>query len=373
MVVCCHAGEGKFRFHGSVFDAATKTPLPGATVFLPALQKGAAANQAGEFSIADLEPGTYHVFCQFIGYATIELTLTVAKDTEQDFNLMPATLEGAAVTVTGARDPVTDSKQAVTALSSEELNTVRGQTLGETLKEIPGVTTLQTGPAIAKPVIRGLHSQRVLVLNAGVPQEGQQWGGEHAPEIDPFAPARIEVLKGAAGVEYGMGAIGGVIRIIPRELPVSGLEGELALNAFSNNRQGAGSLLLEGAGQLLSGLGWRVQGSARKAGDAHSPQFNMQNTGFIESDYSATLGYTKPRGSLMLLYSHFGTTLGIYRGAHVGNLTDLNRALERGQPAADTDFSYDITNPKQEIAHDLLSLRAEYHLGDLGRPAGFVD
>jgi len=369
-IAASHAGiwtAGKIRFKGRVFDAATKAPLPGATIFFPALQKGAVSNQNGEFNIDGLEKGTYKVACQFIGYTTIELTLSLSKDTEQNFNLKPKTLEGSEVTVTGERDPLKDAKQAVTVLSSEELDKMRGQTLGETLKEIPGVTTLQTGPSIAKPVIRGLHSQRILVLNAGVPQEGQQWGGEHAPEIDPFAPARIEVLKGAAGVEYGVGAIGGVIRIIPCELPASGIDGELTLNAFSNNRQGAGSLLFEGANLLFSGLGWRMQGSLRKAGDAHAPKFNLQNTGFEEGDYSGTLGFQKSRGGVQLIYSHFGTTLGIYRGAHIGNVSDLLHAIERGEPASNTDFTYDVKGPKQEISHNLLSLKADYHLGSLGK------
>lgn len=350
----------KIRLHGRIFDAASRSPLPGATVFLPSVRRGAVANGNGEFSIENLAPGTYKIICQYLGYTNVELALALSKDTEQDFYLQPATLKGAEVTITAEREKFHESKQAVTILTPQDLDKIRGQTLGETLKEIPGVATLQTGPSLAKPVIRGLHSQRVLVLNAGVPQEGQQWGGEHAPEIDPFAPARIEVLKGAAGVEYGVGAIGGVIRIIPRELPASGLDGELTVNAFSNNRQGAGSLLLEGANQFISGLGWRVQGSLRKAGDAHSPQFNMQNTGFEEADYSATLGYEKGRGRAQLIYSHFGTTLGIYRGAHLGNVTDLRRAIAHGQPAAETEFSYDIKGPKQEISHNLLSMKAEY-------------
>jgi iron complex outermembrane receptor protein len=84
---------------------------------------------------------------------------------------------------------------------------------------LAGVTTLQTGSSISKPVIHGLHSNRILIMNNGVRQEGQQWGSEHAPEIDPFIATRLSVVKGAAGVRYGSDAIGGVILVEPEELP----------------------------------------------------------------------------------------------------------------------------------------------------------
>ncbi|MDE0003307.1 MAG: TonB-dependent receptor, partial [Rhodospirillaceae bacterium] len=235
----------------------------------------------------------------------------------------------------------------------------RGQTVGETLESLPGVSTLTTGPAVSKPVLRGVHSARVLVLNAGITQEGQQWGGDHAPEIDPFSPARIEVLKGAAGVQYGAGAIGGVIRIEPPELPTRpGMGGRINTNLFSNNRQGAGSLLLQGALRRLGGLMWRVQGSLRRAGDAHAPVHVIRNSGFDERDYSVALGYTTDRVDTEAYFSHFGTWIGIFKGAHIGNTTDLRRTIERGDPTIVGSFTYEIDNPRQRVDHDLLSVRS---------------
>ncbi len=358
----------KVRFFGKVFDAKTKTPLPGANIYLPALQTGATTDREGKFNMPALPSGTYLLRCTYIGYEKLELTIALTVDREQTLHLQPTTLEGEAVTIISKRDQLTESKQALTVLDPKKLEKTRGQTLGESLKEIPGVTTLQTGPAISKPVIRGLHSQRILVLNAGVQQEGQQWGGEHAPEIDPFSPSRIEVLKGAAGVQYGAGAIGGVIRVSPRELRVTpGFGGELTLNGFSNNLQGAGSLLLEGASKRFAGWGWRAQGSMRKAGDAQSPNFKIQNSGFAERDWSSALGYHNDRTGLELYYSHFGTELGIFRGAHIGNVTDLLRAIERGRPATNTEFSYDVKPPKQDISHNLLSIKGHHQIASLGR------
>lgn len=356
------------RLFGNVLDGKTKTPLPGANLYFPELQKGTVTDAEGKFSLPNLPLGAHKLQITYIGYEKFEIALVLKTDLEKSFYLQPTVLEGREVTVISKRDQLTESKQALTVIEAKDLEKARGQTLGESLKEIPGVTTLQTGPSIAKPVIRGLHSQRIVVLNAGVQQEGQQWGGEHAPEIDPFSSSRIEVLKGAAGVQYGAGAIGGVIRVSPRELRVSpGFGGELSLNGFSNNLQGAGALLFEGASKRFAGWGWRVQGSARKAGDAQSPDFKIQNSAFTERDWTSALGYHNDRTGLELYYSHFGTELGIYRGAHIGNVTDLLRAIERGEPTTDTEFSYDVKPPKQDISHNLLSIKGHHQIASLGR------
>lgn len=359
------------RFSGRVIDKETKQPLPGAQIFFPELQRGGMADDNGRFVIAALPVGEHRVRCRLLGYATLEEMVQMLGDADHVFPLVPAPLEAPEVTVTAKlvdRAGLAGSNQSVAVLRAGDLEKARGQSLGETLEGIAGVTVLQTGPAVAKPVVRGLHSDRVLVLNAGVAQEGQQWGGEHAPEIDPFAPGRIEVLKGAAGVQYGAGAIGGVIRVEPRPLrDQPGFGGQVWLNGFSNNLQAAGSLLLEGAPRQMPGLAWRLQGSVRRAGDARTPDFNIRNSGFAERSGSLGLGYDKGRATAEIYFSHFATELGIFTGSHLGNLTDLLRAIARGRPSTDSDFSYEIRPPKQTISHNLLSVRSSLPAGRLGR------
>ncbi len=363
------ASDGTVELSGQVYNEKTKEPLPGATVFLPELKIGDVADEDGVFSIKGVARGRFKVVCQLLGYGELSKELLLHENTEIEFPLEPKVLKMSEVTVTADAELIKlmRSNQSVSVLESRELERTRGQTFGETLKEVPGVTVLQTGPSISKPVIRGLHSQRVLVLNAGLPQEGQQWGAEHAPEIDPFAPARIEVLKGAAGVEFGSSAIGGVVRVEPRAIAdIRGFGGQATVNMFSNNRQGAGSVMLEGFSPVIDGLGWRLQGSLRRAGDSETPDYVINNSGFDEKDWSFAAGLVRDRGSLELYYSHFGTELGIYRGSHIGSLTDLERAIERGRPVVERDFTYDIDAPKQQVTHDLLSLKGKYSFESVG-------
>ncbi len=352
---------------GYAYDAEG-APLPGVNVYVPAAGRGASASADGAFRVADLPPAAYEVVFSYVGFAKETRTVDLrAGDATLTVTLTAATLAPGEIVVTAERDEaLTPGGLSAATLDAEELDAVRGQTLGATLAKLPGVTTLSTGPSIAKPVVRGLHSSRVLVLNDGVRQEGQQWGGEHAPEIDPFAAGRIEVIKGAAGVEYGAGAIGGVIRVEPLPLPEApGVGGRLSTNAFSNSLQGAASLVVEGAPAAVEGLAWRVQGSARRAGSARTPDYVLGNTAFAERSGALTLGYDRGRLSAEAQISRFRTELGIFRGAHIGNLNDLRDAIARERPLGDAPFSYEIDAPKQRITHDVLSVRAGYAL-----PAG---
>lgn len=352
-------GASAQTLRGTVRDE-TGMPLPGAQVVIEAQNRGVVTDGGGRYLLENLDAGEAVVRVRFVGFALWEraVLLQRGETTTLNVQLVPETLRLGDVVVEGAQDQLTRRTQSATTLTEAELARTRGQTLGETLERLPGVTTLSTGPSISKPVVRGLHSQRLVVLNAGVPQEGQQWGGEHAPEIDPFAPAQIELIRGVAGVEYGVGAIGGVIRVEPRELPVApGVGGEVQLNAFSNNRQGAGSVMLEGATAKVRGLGWRVQGSLRRAGDAAAPDYGLVNTGFSERNALFAVGLHRARFGVDVQASRFQTDLGIFKGAHIGGAEDLRLILENGQPFMTAPFTYRIEAPKQAITHDLLSVQ----------------
>jgi len=137
-----------------------------------------------------------------------------------NFLLFSTAQELKSITITGGvikRDQITTAIKTI--LSGAELEATRGLSLGESLKSIAGVNSLQTGPSISKPVIHGVYSNRVLIMNNGVRQEGQNWGNDHAPEIDPFIATKVTVIKGAASIRYGSDAIGGAILLDPKDLP----------------------------------------------------------------------------------------------------------------------------------------------------------
>ncbi len=114
-------------------------------------------------------------------------------------------------TVTGKRH--SEVTQQMEAVSTESVLAKVGMSLGNHLAELQGVDQLSTGATVAKPVIQGQHSNRLIIVNNGIRQEGQQWGQDHAPSINPADDARLTVLKGASGVRYGANAIAGVVLV----------------------------------------------------------------------------------------------------------------------------------------------------------------
>lgn len=324
---------------------------------------GTTTDRRGGFQLQGLPPRELRLTVGMLGYGTVERrvdlrggngTLVVVLEEA------PVALEGVVVSGESAElDRLLRDSRSVARMTAQEIGRERGQTLGETLGHLPGVSVIQYGPSIAKPVVRGLHSHRVVMMNGGVRQEGQQWGSEHAPEIDVFAPAEIRVVKGPGSVVYGSDALGGVVRLEHRPLPaLGGFSGELTGNAFANNRQGAGSLLLEHASLPFPGLGALAAStriSARRAGDAATPTYTLRNTGFAELNVGAAMGVVRDWGTSEFRASRFDTELGLFTGAHVGNFDDLQRAMSQEPTGAD--FSYDIGNPRQEVTHTMGSWR----------------
>jgi len=361
--------------HGIVEDSVTGRAIEQADVIVeiaPTTRTAAGAtfrkrtDDHGRFDFLDLPATIVTIRVRAIGYVqdvrTLDLT---SSDRLITVHLIAATnmLQEIAVRADTLAERL-GRVMATSTLNAAALSKTRGQTLGETIKNLPGVALIQFGPSIAKPVIRGLNSQRVLVMNAGMKQEDQQWGTEHAPNIDSFDASSVTVVRGAATVLYGADAIGGVVRVDQAAVPDTGrLHGDVAINLFSNSRQGALSMGAEG-GQLrlpvVGTTGFRVRFTSRAAGNGAAPDYYLSNTGFRELNGSATLGVARSWGTADVRLSRFGTELGVLRQAHVGNAEDLQRAMTT-EPT-DSAFSYGIGRPNQRVEHTTLRVRTTFAL-----------
>ncbi|MDU0370998.1 TonB-dependent receptor [Hymenobacter endophyticus] len=352
---------------GRVQDHESRSALAGATVVVLETRQATQTEPDGHYHLDNLCPGIYHVQVSFVGFApeVTEVRLTAAA--YRDFRLHPdaVALKGAVVSGQRAAAPTT---QATATLTEKDLQQTRGETLGEALQKVNGVTALQTGPGIFKPMIHGLHSNRVTILNNGVRQEGQQWGQEHGPEIDPFLASQLTVVKGAASVRYGSDAIGGVVLVQPRPLRDSvGTGGELNLVGMSNNGLGAASGMVEGNLRRLPALSWRAQGTVRKAGTMRAPGYYLKNSGLEEGNFSGSLGWRKPTYGVELFYSQFNTRIGILPAAHVGNQQDFLLAVARNRPLETSGFTYDIERAYQQVQHQVLKVTGFVKTGSAGR------
>lgn len=356
-----------FTLSGKIIDEHDKSPLLFATVFIKELERGSVSDDKGNYTIDNLCKGDYTIIVSHLGCEPITETITITKSKKHNFYPEHHSEELREFTLKedGYKEEKTVARKE---LSVKELNQSRGKSLGESLKKITGVNALNTGSSISKPIIHGMHSDRVLILNNGIRQEGQQWGNEHAPEIDPYIANKLIVIKGAEGIRYGANAIAGVVLVEPKALrDSSGVNGELNLAGASNGQLGVSSAMLDGNIGKLKGLSWRLQGTLKRSGNVQTPDYYMKNTGLKEYNFSWALGFNKERYGVETFYSQFNTDIGIFSAAHIGNLTDLQRAIDAEEPLESADFTYNIDRPYQHIEHELFKVKAYLATGKVGK------
>ena len=338
---------------GRVTDAETGVPLPGASVAAPALDRGVSTDADGRFTLADLPPGDVRLVVSFVGYRSDVRTVRLGDGPAAlEIALVPSIVESPDVTVTArARaSDVLSTPQSVAVVDQEVLDRAGGATPFDALDEVAGVRLLRTGPGIAKPVIRGLTSQRVLVVNDGVRQEGQGWGDEHGPEVGAADVDRVEVVRGPASLLYGSDALGGVVQTTPSDLFAGGpVHGEAALTGATDTQQTGGTLALGG---VRGDVAAEVRAGALRAGLVRTPDGLVPNTALDTETLSGRLGVRLgERGRLGVEASAFRQSLGLFE------------AEDGAVLLSEADGRFDIAMPRQGVGHDRALVRLDAPLG----------
>lgn len=349
---------------GRVTEAETGEPLAYASIHITEVDRGAVTDENGNYAIPNLCAGQdYTIEVRHVECAHLTQVVRLTENVATDFHLLHNAVLGEVVIAEKALPPA--PVQAESTVESADLAATQGVNLGETLKKLPGVTTLNTGSTIAKPVIQGLHSNRIAIVSDGVALEGQQWGSEHAPEIDPFTAEKITVVKGAAGLRYGVGALAGAVVLEPAPLrEKAGVGGWLTLGAVSNGWGGvaAGAVDWHLPGRSLA---LRLQGTVKRSGNLKAPDYRLGNTGVAEFDFSASAGWKNGRWTHDVSVSRFSQQLAILRSSHIGNITDLQQAIASDSPLNNPDvFTYKIDRPYQQVAHNVLKYKVQNRLSE---------
>lgn len=357
-----HSQSCDLVLKGRISDSDNNENLGFAIIKLLNTDKIVQTNENGDFVLDNLCPGNYKLFVQHIGCKDTVFSIEMSISKKMTFKLPHSINNLGEVDIMDKRLEIKKT-QTEDKLSAEDIQKTKGQNLGDILKNLSGVTTLNTGATISKPMIHGMQGYRLLILNNGIRQEGQQWGNEHAPEIDPFMAKKISVIKGVSAIRYGSDAIAGVVLVEPDELPdTASVTGEINLVGLSNGQTGASSAILQGNFEKLKYLSWRLQGTLKKGGSIKTPTYFLDNTAVEEKNFSYGLNYHRKKWGVEFYYSQFNAKNGIFKGSHIGNLTDLESALKYGKPIDSlAAFSYDIGRPYQNVTHELIKGLAHYH------------
>ncbi|WP_240743394.1 TonB-dependent receptor [Ilyomonas limi] len=354
LIFFAQSNKPKGFLSGKVTDKISGQVLPGATVYIHELNTGAITNDSGYFKTPQVNAGTYTVEISYQGYAAdVEQVKVAADNTMKEFKLSPTYVEQQAVTVTGVSSATSTKRasQPITIVRHDDLVKTTSSNLIDALsKTVPGVSSITTGPAISKPVIRGLSYNRVVVVNDGIRQEGQQWGDEHGIEIDDYSAQRVEVLKGAASLMYGSDAIAGVINI-QTQLPAP--EGTIRGNIISeyqtnNNLRGLGGNI----GGTKNGFHWNGYGSFKGAQDYRNPyDGRVFNSKFYNANFGGMVGITKSWGHSYLLVSNFNQHVGMVEGERDSATGAFIKADASGSSSTATEEDFKKIAPEVPYQH----------------------
>ncbi|NJB35540.1 TonB-dependent receptor [Croceivirga sp. JEA036] len=351
---------------GTVKDFHDNSILEGATVVVVGTNQYAVTDENGYYQLQNLCPGKIEVEVSHISCNTRIEELEITEDTTQNFSLEHhfEALKEVKVIGDAVHDKTNSSQEA--SITAATLDENSAGNLGDILKNVSGITTLNTGASIVKPSIHGLNGSRVLILNDGVRMQDMEWGDEHAPNVDPNSIGNIRVIKGASALQYGGDALGGVIVMDQNTFfNRDTLYGKTIINGISNGRGGNITTKLT----KVFDNHWHISANAslKKLGDQEAPNYILSNTGVQEAGFSINMGRHGYKQGFNAKYAYFDTEIGILRASHIGSVGDLILAINNDVPLVINDFTHDINNPKQKVNHHLSKLEYYRRFKNLGK------
>ncbi|WCO03292.1 TonB-dependent receptor [Psychroserpens ponticola] len=357
VITTSKAQECSLTFLGELTDFHDGTPISAANIYIKNTERYVISDFDGKFKIENLCKGDLTLVISHIGCETKTVTYNIISDTFKSIDIEHHIEELNEVSVTGVISRKETKTAQETVLKTKILEKYSASNLGDALKEVSGVSSINTGNSIVKPMVNGMHSSRLLILNNNVRLQDQEWGIEHAPNIDINSAGQISVIKGSGALAYGGDAIGGVVVISPsRPILKDTLYGKTIFGGQINGRGYNISTKLNK--NYESGWFANIQASVKQNGDFETPDYVLTNTGSKSQGLSFRVGKKRFESGFEIFYSYLNNEIGILSSSHIGSVNDLINAINSKQPEIIRDFSYDIDSPKQEVVHHLL--KAQY-------------
>mgnify|MGYP005622159723 FL=1 len=369
LLLCCsmqsYSQDCNNTLYGSLLDIHDGSVLTGATVIVAQTGVGVLTDLDGNFVISNLCSATYQLQISHPSCSTKAFSVLIKDDTQKTFKLEHHLESLNEIIVNGKKTNRATKSIYENLVDQKTITTFSSGSLGDALNSISGVSSLNTGNTVVKPMINGLHSSRVLIINNGVQMQDQEWGAEHAPSIDINAVGTLKVIKGAGALQYGGNAIGGVVIASAPKVPLlDSLYGKTILSGSSNGLGGTVSSSLTRSNQ--NGFFTAVQGSLKRYGDFNAPNYNLSNTGVFERNIAATIGFNRIDYGVEAYYSLFKNEIGILRASHIGGAEDQVQAIASPVPSIINDFTYNIDAPRQDVTHHLARIKGFKNIENIG-------
>ncbi|MCY3738295.1 MAG: TonB-dependent receptor [Gemmatimonadaceae bacterium] len=317
---------------GHVVDNESGQAVGWTTVVIEDLDRAQTSDAGGYFFFANVPPGVHVLRSLRMGYheARFEVEVGAGDTTHVDLQIGHETIAVRAVVVEGERVHLSPLQEPEVVFSSSKLRQNLSRTIAETIDYEPGIAHRSMGPAPARPVLRGLGGDRLLVL-----EDGERTGdlsatcSDHAVAIEPMTTERIEVVRGPRTLLHGSNALAGVVNVVrgyvPSELP-AGLRGSFTWQGESVNRGLAGGLALEHA---LGPVAVRADGSLRDVEAIGTPHGELPNTEIRTGNTSIGVGVVRPWGHAGVSGSLYDSDYGIPPDPEGGHPHGISIELQR--------------------------------------------
>lgn len=233
--------------------------------------------------------------------------------------------------------------QSVEVIHGDELDRKKENSIGETLKNELGISSTYFGPGASRPIIRGLGSNRVRVLQNGLgASDVSSISEDHAVSIEPFTANQIEILRGPTTLRYGPGAIGGIVNIINKRIPTTLDGGTFEFSGLAEHATvsdgNTAAIELNG---VANSFAWHIDGLTRETNDSDIDGFanedepenkdRLANSDLETDDYSLGGSFISDAGMIGFAYNRFDTKYGI-PGAEEGDVRiDLKQYRYEGK------------------------------------------
>jgi iron complex outermembrane receptor protein len=256
----------------------------------------------------------------------------------------------------------------VDKINMDDISPIIKQYISKSISKLPGVSVITSGPGIAKPSIRGLSFNRVVVYNQGVRLENQQWGEEHGIGITSSGIESVEVIKGPLYVLYGSDAMGGVIYAEPEKFKsMDGLDIDYT-GIYNSNYNGLTNNL--GINGKSGNFSFNLRAEMIDNDNFSSPDGEVENTWFEQNEIKAGIQYSGEKLNSELRLSIVESTLGL---PHMdedhdehGDEDDDEHGDEDDDEHGDEDHDehMDEEGIYQELKHTTITWKNTFDLGN---------
>ncbi len=306
---------------GKITHIENNEEVIGAAIYIPELRIGTSTDVDGTYTIKNIPTGKYTIEVKYTSHKTIIETIDVSSDTIKNFVIenYAVTLDEVIISGSSTKTIVKESPIPIATFSKTQWLQSSSTNLTDAVSKLPGMSQVTTGVGLSKPVIRGLGFNRVITMHDGIRQEDNQWGEEHAIQVDEYSIDRYEIIRGAGSLMYGSDGLGGVMSLLSAR-PVE--EGKIIANVLgnyqTNNNMYGWSAMTAGT---QKGVNWMLR-TSQKSANNYRNQYDgrVYGSNFREDlNVNGMVGISKKWGFSRLYFCSWNNRINIIDGRRDAN------------------------------------------------------